>query len=114
MTIYKVHGDALWPEDIFGGSSMDDVYLKSEYDKEIKMVQEEKMEGYILEISHVVTRKFHIYMPDDRPYEIMVVQDELRGTSEIKAFRKMPDELINIMNPENLWIRDMIKKELEK
>ena len=72
------------------------------------------MEGYILEISHVVTRKFHIYMPEDRPYEITVTQDKFdKKKGGVTVLRKMPDELITF-DPEYSDIMDMVKKELEK
>ena len=73
------------------------------------------MEGYILEISHVVTRKFHIYMPDDRPYEITVIQDKFdKEKCKVTVLRKMPDELITFLSPDYIAITDMVKKELEK
>lgn len=73
------------------------------------------MEGYILEISHVVNRKFHIYMPEDRPYEITIVQDKFdKEKGSIAVLRKMPEELITFKDPEYSDIIDMVKKELEK
>lgn len=80
----------------------------------LKVLKEEKVEGYIIEISHVVSRKFHIYMPDDRPYEITVIQDKMERKSEVKVMRKMPDELIHCTDPDYIAITDMVKKELEK
>ncbi len=73
------------------------------------------MEGYILEVSHVVTRKFHIYMPEDRPYEITDIQDKFdKEKGKVTVLRKMPEELITSYDPKFPDIMDMVKKELEK
>lgn len=73
------------------------------------------MEGFILEISHVIIRKFHIYMPEDRPYEITIVQNKFnKEKGKVTVLRKMPDELILFTEPEYSEIMDMVKKELEK
>lgn len=73
------------------------------------------MEGYILETSHVVTRKFHIYMSEDRPYEITIIQDKFnKEKGMVKVLRKMPDEIIGFTHPDYISITDMVKKQLEK
>lgn len=73
------------------------------------------MEGYIIEISHVIIRKFHIYMPEDRPYEITVIMDMFDiAKGSIKVHRKMPDEELTFDDPIYIVIANRVRKELEK